>query len=348
MGKIMKNLVDKRCVALVKDSLSITYLTGVKVEEGYLVVSGCDKACFVDARYFSMLKPKLIEKGVKAYLYKDFSCVVDYIKALNKKTVYIDYSKTTIKEHLKIKEHFSTKDYSLRLEKLRSIKNAGELKNIKKACQIAQKAYYFALKKIKLGITELELKEILERKMLSLGAQGTSFDTIVAFGKNSAVPHHQTGQTKLENNTPVLIDMGCKVNGYCSDITRTAFFGSPDKKFIDCYKAVFSANESAIKNITVGTKTCGADAFARNVLKENSLDKYFTHSLGHGVGLEIHEYPFISPKTDVELKNDMVFTIEPGVYFDGEFGIRIEDTVTLKNGKVKRLYTDNKEIILIN
>jgi Xaa-Pro aminopeptidase len=141
--------------------------------------------------------------------------------------------------------------------------------------------------------------------------------------------------------------MGCKVNGYCSDITRTAFFGKPSKKFIDCYNAVLNANQIAIENIGEKTLTDKADAFARDYLKEQGVGEFFTHSLGHGVGLEIHEYPTLSPKKSQVLENGMVFTIEPGVYFDGEFGIRIEDTVTLESGKIKRLFNDSKELLIL-
>ena len=126
-----------------------------------------------------------------------------------------------------------------------------------------------------------------------------------------------------------------------------AFFGEPSKEFLDCYDAVLKANEQAIEKITCGVTTCDADGYARKVLSDLGLGEYFTHSLGHGVGLEIHEYPAVSPRTKEKLKNNVVFTIEPGVYIDGKFGIRIEDTVVLKNGKVKRLFTDDKNLILL-
>lgn len=347
VGNFVKKLLIKSGVLLIKDSLTIKYLTGVNVAEGYLVV-GTEKACFTDARYFSMVKPMLEKAGVKPLFMKDFSSVIDYIKSLGAKTVYLDYTLTNVCDYKKIQSHFIVRDGHKKLCALRATKLKSEIESIKRACKIAQEAYYYAIDKVELGMTEIQLKDLLEQKMLSLGATGTSFETIVAFGKNSAVPHHQTGQTKLEKNKVILIDMGCKVNGYCSDITRTCFFGEPDKEFIDCYNIVLQANEKAIEKITVGTLTCEADSIARDVFKESGLSQNFTHSLGHGVGLEIHEYPFISPKTKQRLENRMVFTIEPGLYFDGKFGIRIEDTVLLKKGKVQRLYTDDKKLKVIN
>jgi Xaa-Pro aminopeptidase len=202
------------------------------------------------------------------------------------------------------------------------------------------------LEEVKEGVTELELKEKLLTFYGELGAQGESFDTIVAFGKNSAVPHHQTGVTVLERGMPILIDTGCLVDGYASDFTRTVYFGKPTKEFISAYNAVKQANEYAIENIKDGTYTDQADGYARAVLKKYGLEEYFTHSLGHGLGLEIHEYPTLSIKRKDRLENKMLFTIEPGVYFDGKFGIRIEDTVLL-DGKAERLYTDKKDLIIL-
>ena len=195
-------------------------------------------------------------------------------------------------------------------------------------------------------MTEIELRDAIEKNVKNLGGE-TAFDTIVAFGANSAVPHHETDSTKLTLNSPILVDMGAKVGGYMSDITRMAFFGTPSEKFCSCYDLVLKANLMALQNITENTLTDVADGYARNVLKDNGLDQYFTHSLGHGVGMEIHEYPTLSKKMSVPLKNGMVFTIEPGVYFDGEFGIRIEDTVLLIDGKVERLFSDDKKLLII-
>ena len=196
-------------------------------------------------------------------------------------------------------------------------------------------------------MTELELKDIIENYILEFGGEGTSFDTIVAFSKNSAVPHHKTGSTVLENDMPMLIDMGARYNGYCSDITRTFFFGNPSKEFISCYDAVLKANITAEQNIKCGTATDVADEFARNFLKEKGLAEYFTHSLGHGLGLEIHEYPTLSFRKKDILTENMLFTIEPGVYLENKFGIRIEDTVLLTKDGVKRLFTDSKELKII-
>ena len=137
------------------------------------------------------------------------------------------------------------------------------------------------------------------------------------------------------------------VNGYCSDITRTYFYGKPNEKFLTCYNSVKDANLLALDKIKEGMEVSFADSIAREYLESKGLKEYFTHSLGHGVGLAIHEQPYLSKKGVGTFQENMAFTIEPGVYFDGEFGIRIEDTAILKNSKAQRLYSDSKELIVI-
>ncbi len=343
----MKDFVfGKRQAGLITDYITRKYLTGVDISEGVVILT--DKiTCFTDARYFYAAKPVLEKVGVTALLFKGFESVSNYLESNGIDTVYIDYSRATVQEYKEYRKKFKVKDISSKLERVRSIKSEKELSLIENACLIAQKAYYDAIKTVKKGITETELKNAIEENMIKYGASGPAFPTIVAFGANSAVPHHETGDMVLEDNMPILVDMGCSVDGYLSDLTRTAFFGTPTDRFLSCYNAVKNANELAIKKIKNGTLTCVADGYAREYLKENGLDEYFTHSLGHGVGMEVHEYPTLSPRKKDKLKEGMVFTIEPGVYFDGDFGIRIEDTVVLSGGKVKRLFTDSKELIIL-
>ena len=344
----MKNIYfDNKNACLVFDDLTSEYLIGAPLEEGYLVVAD-RKTCFIDARSYNGVKTSLEEKGVDVRLFKSLADIKNFLTEIGTKNLYLDFSKTSVKRYKELTEFgFIIKDAEEILNLARSIKSETEIKDIKKACVIAQKALYKALETVKVGISELELKEQIENNIIEFGGSGTSFETIVAFGKNGAIPHHKTSEEKLENNQAILIDMGAKYNGYCSDITRTFFFGSPSQKFVEYYNAVLSANEIAIDKINCGTSTCSADAFARTVLEKAGLGEYFTHSLGHGVGMEVHEYPTLSPKQKAELKENMVFTIEPGVYIENEFGIRIEDTVLLTNKGVKRLFTDSKELKII-
>ena len=185
--------------------------------------------------------------------------------------------------------------------------------------------------------------------MRKLGAQGLAFDTIVAFGAHAAVPHHETGNTKLKFGDEILIDFGCRVNGYCSDITRTFLFGD-DKKheaFKKAYDAVLTAHELVKEQLISGMTGEQGDAIARNYLETQGYGKLFTHSLGHGIGLNVHEFPSVRPKGVDILQDGMVFSDEPGVYVKGEYGILIEDTITLKDGKVKSFMSKTDRNLLI-
>lgn len=349
-------LKDKKTAFLITDEKEREYFSGVQIAEGYLLL--CESpAYFTDARYIEALKEKLKaaksrevsqKKHILPVLFKDVKDLGEYLKALSVKRLYINFDKTTVTEYNAYKSlGLKISDGAEQINKLRSVKSEEEINNIKKACEITEKAFYKLIKDIKVGVTEKQLKDKLLSYYETLGSSGESFDTIVAFGKNSAVPHHETGNDVLTKDTVVLIDTGCVYNGYCSDCTRTLFFGNPPEKFINAYTAVQKANVEAEEKISAGMNTDEADAISRKVLGEFGLEEYFTHSLGHGLGLEIHEFPYLSKRRKDRLEENMAFTIEPGVYFEGEFGIRIEDTVLIQNGKIKRLFGDDKNLIVI-
>ena len=323
------------------------YFSGVDIAEGVLI-AGVNPVYFIDARYFYSAKELLKDSVIKPVLYNGQEDIKNYIKQNKIKNLGVDFDNQTVSEYLRLK-NLGVKifDSSSQLALIRAVKTEQELENIKKACEITERAFNATLKTVEEGITEIELKDRLEGFMRIYGAEGVAFETIVAFSKNSAVPHHQTGNTVLEKDTVILIDCGAKYNGYSADFTRTFVFGNPPSGFIENYNAVKTANELAINSASSAITANELDQVARNSLKKVGLEKYFTHSLGHGLGLEIHEYPAISFRNTKPLINGMAFTIEPGVYFDGEYGIRIEDTVVLDNGKAKRLFSDNKELIII-
>ena len=333
---------------LISDRLTRFYISGTDIAEGYILYTK-KPSYFTDARYFHAAKDKIAAAGLTPVLLHGISDISSAIKEEGVTELLVDYSRVTVKEFFEYKTFANTiSDCSEILESAREVKTEEELSEIKKACEVAQNALTFALDNVKAGMTEKELCKILEDKMKELGAEGPSFETIVAFGENAAVPHHVTGDTELKENTAILIDTGAKVGFYLSDVTRMAFFGKPDDKFLNAYSAVLAANEKAEREIVAGMDTFSADKIARDVLSERGLGEYFTHSLGHGVGMEIHETPYLAPKkAPRELKENVVFTVEPGVYLNGEFGIRIEDTCVIKGGKTQRLFTDSKELKII-
>ncbi len=328
------------------DRIERLYFSKKDIAEGYFVL-GKKRVYFTDARYFLDAKKHFKNTDITPILYKGLDTLLEYFANEDIKEVLTDFDKISVSEYKYLSKQVEILDGKESLSLARNVKTEKEISYIKRACKIAQKAYHSAIKEVKLGMTEIELKDILENYMLKYGADGVGFETIVAFGSASAVPHHVTGKRKLKLNEPILIDAGAKYKGYISDITRVCFFGKPSREFISVYNEVLKANLIAEEKISSKLKTDEADKIARDYLKEKGLDKYFTHSLGHGVGLEVHEGIALSPKMSVDLKENSVFTIEPGVYLDNKFGVRIEDTVILKDGKIKRLFTDNKKLIII-
>lgn len=338
--------VDSDNAYLITDRVMRRYFLGADVAEGFLLLSQ-NPVFFTDARYFYAAKDAVCGKAACS-LYKSLDDIANEIKRQGVKTLFLDYETTTVASYESYKAFgVPLKDGGKALRGTRVIKTQEETSYIIRACEIIQEAYAYAVTRVKAGMTEKRLKDILERKALSLGATEMSFDTIVAFGANSAVPHHVTGDARLKPNQPILIDCGCKVNGYCSDLTRTAFFGTPTEKFLSVYSAVKTANEKAENEIYAGMPLKEADGVARNYLSRLGYGELFTHSLGHGVGLEIHEEPYLSPRAAGSLDVGAAFTVEPGVYIDGEFGVRIEDTVIMTENGVKRLYSDDKNLIIL-
>jgi len=322
------------------------YLTGFESSFGYVLSDKNGSSFYTDPRYTEGAATALNGTDIEVKTFQ--GTLQDLLKPY--KQVAVPLSRTLYPEWKKLSDMgLELVDSTPAFIEAMAVKQQYELENIKKACEITDKAFLALLPKIKEGMTENQLAAELEYLMRVYGASGTSFSTIVCFGENSSVPHHETGSRKLKFGDIILIDFGCKVNGYCSDCTRTLLFGD-DKKHGDFKKAyghVLAAHMLAKEKITDGITGRQADAYARDYLKTHGLDGYFTHSLGHGIGINIHEFPRLSLKSDDILKNGMVFSDEPGVYFEGSFGIRIEDSVTLQNGKVISLTDSDKNLIVL-
>ena len=338
--------VEKNSAFLLTDRVDRMYFSGKDIAEGYLVF-GEKKAYFSDYRYHLDTQKYFKNTEFQALPFLSIQDIKAFIQSNKIEKLYINFDKVSLSEY----ERFKTFGVEIKngvdiINELRSIKSQEEISFIKRACEVAQKAYHKSIRQVRLGMTEIELKDIIEENICKQGCD-IGFETIVAFAKGTAVPHHQTGKTRLRENQPILVDMGAKYKGYISDLTRMAFFGKPSEKFLRVYESVLKANQTAEEQICVGMEYRVADSIARCQLSKDNLDKYFTHSLGHGVGLEVHENIVLSPKANGKIQENMVFTVEPGVYLDNQFGVRIEDTVQVKDGKVQRLFTDEKKLIII-
>ena len=225
------------------------------------------------------------------------------------------------------------------LAEQRAVKDATELRNIRRAVALHEQAYMQLLDQVRPGMSENELATLLEYNMRWIGGEGASFATIVAIGPNAALPHHIPGRTRVKANIPILIDSGTKANGYCSDLTRVIALGGLSQKLTEVYRVVHAAQQAAIDAVRPGVGQKDVDAVARKVIAEAGYGEYFGHGLGHGIGLEIHEQPTLSPRSEGTRVEGNVVTVEPGVYLPGVGGVRIEDDVLVTARGHRKLTT---------
>lgn len=326
------------------------YLTGFKSSFGIVYTDAQESIFFTDPRYAEGAKAALKDSFIAVEIAKDLSTVLDYVKSKKIRRLAVPFERVTLPQAAEFKaRRFKLTDSMPVFTQAMAIKSENEISLISKACEVAEKAYAEVLAELKEGLTENDVAAMLEYYMRRAGAEDRSFETIVAFGKNTSVPHHAPGETKLVKGMPVLFDFGCKCGGYCSDMTRTFLFGRGDgqAEFTEMYNRVYDAHMLAAEKIASGMSGKEADAVARDYLKECGIDKFFTHSLGHGIGINIHEFPTLSPNGKDALSDGMVFSIEPGVYFEGKFGIRIEDSFMLRGGRAESFMKTDKKLTIL-
>lgn len=229
----------------------------------------------------------------------------------------------------------------------RMVKDEEELAQIEQAEHIGDAAFSHILDILKPGVSEREIALELEFFMKKQGASKLSFDTIVASGPNGSMPHAQVTDRLLQSGDFVTMDFGCVYQGYCSDMTRTVAIGTPTDEMKKVYQIVLDANVRAMEQIAAGQKCSDIDAVARGYIAKQGYGAYFGHGLGHGVGLDIHEEPRFSPKCDVITTENMVITDEPGIYLPGQFGVRIEDLVVVKENGYRKLSQSEKQLIIL-
>lgn len=234
------------------------------------------------------------------------------------------------------------------ISSLRTCKEGEEIFCMQQAAHIGDLAFEHAVSVMKPGMTELEVAAEIEYAMKQHGAQRTSFDTIVAAGPNGAMPHAKPTDRPLAEGDLVVMDFGCIYKGYCSDMTRTVAIGAISEKQRSVYNMVLYTQLKALNHLKEGMPLADLDRLARETLDTFGYGAYFGHSLGHGVGIEIHETPAVSSKSTEELRPGMVFSVEPGVYLNDEFGVRIEDTVTMVDGEPVILNHATKDLIVIS
>jgi Xaa-Pro aminopeptidase/Xaa-Pro dipeptidase len=325
---------------LFSSKANVFYLSKFNSTNAYVIITRDDKFFFTDARYYEGAKEKL--KDWKVILLKEkLNQLIEFIKDNNFKLLGFEKDKWTLSFYEKfVKKHSLEKvliGYEGFLDEIRMIKTNEEIEIIRKAVHKIDNVFKKIIPKIKEAKTELDLRRFIINAIFEEGGSGESFPTIVASGKASAVPHWETSNNPIMWDNLLLIDMGLIYKGYCSDFTRTLFLGNVDKELEKIYEIVKEAHIEATNKVKEGVPIKEIDLTAREIIQKYGYGDYFIHSTGHGIGVEIHEIPRIYKNAEGILKENMVFTIEPGIYLPQKGGVRLENIVVCKKNKAEVL-----------
>jgi Xaa-Pro aminopeptidase len=317
------------------------YISGFVSTAGYLLVTQNDAVVCTDFRYTEQAaqqalgwridriggKPEWLAKLVNEFAIKTLGFEADDMTVGT-----LERFKKALKENDLDPEWKATSGIGV---DLRAYKDSGELELLQRAIDIGDQAFEETADLLEIGMTEKEAAWIFEKAVRERGAESISFETIVAIGPNAARPHHATSDSKLVEGQTIVFDCGSRYQGYCSDLTRTVVLGDADDEIKRVYDIVLTAQLAAIDMVKPGMTGEECDAIARKIITEAGHQNDFGHSLGHGLGLEVHENPGVGPNAKGKLGNGMPFTIEPGIYIPGWGGVRIEDVVVLENDKAR-------------
>jgi Xaa-Pro aminopeptidase len=335
---------------LVTNLPSVRYLSGFSGSNGLCLVGKESSSFLTDFRYEEQSHEEV--RGLRIAIAKD-----SLFKELEKRKllrgmrrVGIEGNYLPFSEYQKLKKaHPRVRFVALAdiVEGISAVKDEGEVGLIKKAVRISDKVFDEVVKSIRPGVRELEISAEISFLHKNHGGERDAFETIVASGPRGALPHGIASAKKIRKGEFVTLDFGCVYCGYCCDITRTVSVGEPARKLREIYRIVAEAQMEAIRAVKPGMTAKDLDAVARRYIARNGYGRYFRHSLGHGIGLQIHEPPRISPQSSYRLRDGNVITIEPGIYLPGIGGVRIEDDVSIMDGKIVVLNKAPKELLVL-
>ncbi|WP_446899349.1 M24 family metallopeptidase [Clostridium sp. LBM24168] len=327
------------------------YLSGFTGNESYSLITQSKAFFITDSRFTEQAQQQV--KDYEILEYSKSGSFVDFLSELIKKN---GVKRLGFEENIVTYNNYNLYNSNLNcefipmegiVENIRIIKDDEELDLIKSAAEIADKAFSHIVDYIKEGMTEREIGLELEFYMKKSGASSLSFPSIIASGQRSSLPHGEATDKVVKKGEFLTLDFGCVYKEYCSDMTRTLVIGKPSAKMVEIYNIVLKAQELALKEYKSGVSSASVDAIARNYITENGYGKNFGHSLGHGVGREIHESPIIGYRDNINLKEKMVVTDEPGIYIPGFGGVRIEDLLMVTKNGGEALSKSPKELICI-
>ena len=350
--KKIQEILNKDDAALIMSDTNRLYFTGFKSSAGVVLVTKQEAFLLIDFRYIESARQNVKYMNV-LLAEKLYSQIAEILKANEIKNLILETDYITLKSFKTLKSalgDFNISDdniLSSTISNLRSIKDNREIEFIKKAQALTDQTFEYALNIIKNGITEKELALNMEFFMRQNGSEGTAFDFIAVSGKNSSLPHGVPTNKKIENGDFITMDFGAVVEGYRSDMTRTVALGFVNDRQREVYETVLKAQLAALQNIKSGTKCCEIDKIARDIITDAGYGKCFGHGLGHSVGLEIHETPACNTRDKTLLKSGMIMTVEPGIYIENSFGVRIEDMVVVTDSGCFNLTKSPKELIIL-
>lgn len=348
LGKLRTALAENNLDAiLITSPINRRYITGFTGSAGAVIVSENTAIFITDFRYTEQAEAQA--DGFKIVEHKE-GIIVEIQKQLqenNVKKLGFEKDHTTYGQYEAYRAAFDAEvvPVSGLVEEIRIIKTSEELEIMKKAAKIADDAFLHIQSFIKPGVKEIEVSNELEFFMRKQGAVSSSFDTIVASGYRSAMPHGVASEKEIQSGELVTLDYGALYNGYCSDITRTVAVGEVSDELRKIYDIVLEANLRGVKEIKPGMTGKEADAITRDYITEKGFGKHFGHSTGHGLGMEVHEAPGLSHRSEQSLQPGMVVTVEPGIYVAGLGGCRIEDDIVITESGNERLTWVTKEFI---
>ena len=332
---------------IVTNPVNIRYLTNIQAE-GLLLVTRKENVFITDGRYIEdvhntlTLFDEIVVYDARGVSKEDYENFFMFCENVGFEENYVTYAK--YKEYMhkyKVNNLVETENM---IEKQRMIKDEEEIDNIKKACQITDECFNHIVNYIRPGMTEKQRAREIDYFYYK-HSEGTSFDTIVASGENSSKPHAVPTDRKIQRVDIITIDMGCKINGYCSDMTRTIFVGEVPENMKQVYDLVLKNQEQALDDMHDNANTKQISKMVDNDFRLHDYD--LIHALGHGVGLDIHEGPVLGINSEYILKENMVVTDEPGIYIPGQFGVRIEDTVLINKGTCEPLTKSPKKYVIV-
>ena len=333
---------------IINNLKNVYYLTGFWGSNGTVFISRDRQILVTDARYIIAAKQEVT--GFEIFAERDeLSTIVKIAKDMGLSRIGFE-DEISVSYYHRMQAAFEGLELIPQtqfVEALRMIKDETEIATIRKACSISDQAFHDALEFIKPGKTEIEIANFLDFRMRELGAAGLSFDTILASGINSSKPHAHPMHKPVELGEAITMDFGCLYEHYVSDMTRTIYLGHVNDEQAEIYNTVLKANQALIDQAKAGLGFRDFDKIPRDIIVEAGYGEYFTHGIGHGIGLDIHEEPYFNQTSTEVIKSAMVLTDEPGIYIEGKYGVRIEDDILITDTGCELLTLAPKELIVI-